>query len=492
MVNGTSSYFDSSFHADRILTERFLDSLLTDFSVYKTPKEQMHIAYLLSITKHVSCSHNELYYTKKNLQTLANWISQGCSENVYAFSEIVNDLINYDIELHKKLTKKVNWNAFFQSFSKSIPKGLYAWGRLINRLTYAVNIEDKSRFANKVFACCAGNCAAVQTQDLPAFSCFLSRIYHLNPELVSSLLLSHIMDYRALWVSEAAQIVEVFDFEFLAYVCGECGLIKRKPTKEQAKVTKSLVSSFPIKEIATFASNSRPRHWHTLYNVFLLIKKYNRKKLLKICELIDLKAIDTTTKSFWEKTDDDLFYLCHSIALSCPQKAEELLLMHKSEINKLCLPLIEISPKLAIELSRQGVQISLVQNNWWELTFTAIDLLITEDRETADKIILENDTSLAKEISSICVLDLENSYILKSIQLISKNNRSTLEAILRKIDLERFEKSVRSTLLDSRTTRMTVSRLHELIEYCAPYSEKPNDFLKFIKLRRPHKTGANR
>ena len=164
------------------------------------------------------------------------------------------------------------------------------------------------------------------------------------------------------------------------------------------------------------------------------------------------------------------------------------MLMHKDEITQLCLPLIEISPRLAIELAKKGVQVSLVQNNWWETTFTAIELLIAEDSETADKIILENDELFSKKISSVCVLDFEGSYLLKSIQLIGKNSESTLEAIVRKIDLERFEKSIRSTLSDSRTTRTTVSRLHELIAYCAPYSENPQAFLKLIKLRRPHKT----
>lgn len=492
IVNGTSYYFNGVFHTERILTEKFLDSLLTDLSVYNTPTEQMHVAYLLSITRRVSYSHNELYYTKKNLRILANWISQSCNENAYAFSEIVNDLINYDLELYKELIKGVNWDTLLLSFSNSNPNGLYSWGRLINRLTYSVSKEDKNSYANKVAVCCAKKYASIRIQDLPAFSGFLSSIYHLSPEIISSILLSHIEDYRKLWVYDTAQIVEVFDFDFLAYLCGECELIKQKPTKEQAKVTRSLVSSFPAKQVASFVSCCRPRHWRTLYNIFLLIKKYNRNKLLKICELIDLKALDTTTKTFWEKTDDDLFFLCHSIALPCPQKAEDLLLMHKDEITMLCLPLIEISPRLAIELSNQGVQVSLVHDNWWELTFTAIDLLIAENRETANKIILENDKPLAKAISSICVLDLENSYLLKSIQLIGKNNEFTLKTILREIDLEGLEKSIRSTLSDSRTTRTTVSRLHELIEYCAPYSEKPQAFLKLIKLRRPRKTKTSR
>ena len=209
---------------------------------------------------------------------------------------------------------------------------------------------------------------------------------------------------------------------------------------------------------------------------------------MEISNSIDLDALKTTTKSFWKETDDDLFFLCHSIALSNPQKAEELLLMHKEDISNLCLPLVEISPKISIELANQGTHVSLVQNKWWELTFNAINLLIAEDRETADKIIQENDEHFAKEISSMCVLDLEDSYLLKSIQLIGKNNKSILEAIVRKIDMERHEKSVKSTLSDSRTTRTTVARLHELIKYCAPYSDEPEVFLKLIKLRRPRNT----
>ena len=488
IVNGTSSYFDDVFHTDRILTERFLDSLLTDLSVYKTPTEQMHAAYLLSITRRVSYSHDELYYTKKNLQTLANWISQSCNENAYAFSEIVNDLINNDVELYKELTKAVNWDVLFQSFSNSDAKGLYSWGRLINRLTYSVNTEGQSKYAEKIFMCCTERYTSIRTRDLPGFSCFLSSVYHLSPELVSNLLLSHIADYRVLWLQDTTQIVEVFDFSFLAYLCGECGLTKQKPTKEQRKVARALVSSLPVKEVASFASCSRSRHWDTLYEVFLLIKQYNAKKLVEICGLIDLDALEATTKAFWKATDDDLFLLCHSIALGDPQKAEQFLFLHKEKISNLCLPLVEISPQLAIELAKQGAHVSLVQNNWWESTFNAIQLLLEKDAETADAIILGNGEHLAKEISSICVLDFENSYLLRSTQLIGKNKRTTLETIVRKIDLERLEKSVRNTLSDSRTTRTTVSRLHQLIEYCALFSEEPEAFLKLIKLRRPRKS----
>lgn len=488
IVNGTSAYFDDIFHTDKILTESFLDSLLSDVSVYRSPMERMHAAYLLSITRRVSYSHDELYYAKKNLQTLANWISQTCNENAYAFSEIVNDLINYDLDLYKELTRVVNWDVLFQSFSASDAKGLYSWGRLINRLTYSVSPEDRISYASKLIACCTEKYTSIQTRNLPAFSNFLSSIYHLSPELTSNLLLSHIADYKALWMHDATQIVEVFDFDFLAYLCGECSLMKLKPTKEQVKVAKALVSTFPVKEVASFASNSRSKDWHTMYKVFLLIKKYDRKKLLEISNNIDLNALKITTKSFWKETDDDLFFLCHSIALSNPQKAEKLLLMHKDEISHLCLPLVEISPKLAVELANQGIQVSLVQNNWWESTFTAISLLIAENRETADRIIRGNDEQFAQKISSICVLDFEDSYLLKSIQLIGKNNESTLEAIVRKIDLEKLEKNVRSTLADSRTTKSTVSRLHDLIKYCAPCREDPQVFLKLIKLRRPRKT----
>lgn len=488
IVNGTSSYFDDVFHTDKILTESFLDSLLTDLSVYRSPTERMHAAYLLSITRRVSYTHDELYYGKKNLQTIANWISQTCNENAYAFSEIVNDLINYDLDLYKELTRIVNWDVLFQSFSASDANGLYSWGRLINRLTYSVEPEDRISYASKLIARCAEKYASIQTRNLPAFSSFLSSVYHLSPELTSNLLLSHIADYKALWMHDATQIVEVFDFDFLAYLCGECSLMKLKSTKEQVKVAKALVSTFPVKEVASFASNSRSRDWHTMYKVFLLIKRHDRKKLLEISNSIDLNALKITTKSFWKETDDDLFFLCHSIALSNPQKAEELLLMHKDEISHLCLPLVEISPKLAVELANQGIQVSLVQNNWWESTFTAISLLIAEDRETADRIIRENDEQFAKKISSICVLDFEDSYLLKSIQLIGKNNESTLETIVRKIDVEKLVKNVRSTLADSRTTKTTVFRLHNLIQYCAPYSEEPQVFLKLIKLRRPRKT----
>ena len=465
IVNGTSSYFDDFFHADRILTESFLNSLLTDLSVYKSPTERMHAAYLLSITRRVSYSHDELFYARNNLKILANWISHACSENAYAFSEIVNDLINYDLELYKELTRAVNWDALFQSLSTSDPKGLYSWGRLINRLTYSVGSEDKRSYANIIIASCSEKYVSIQTRNLPVFSCFLSSIYHLSPELISTFLLSHIAEYKALWMQDVTQIVEVFDFDFLAYLCGECSLTAHKPTKEQKIVAKALVSSFPAKEVASFVSNSRSRDWHTLYKIFLLIKRYDSKKLLEISNSIDLNALKTTTKSFWKETNDDLFFLCHSIALSNPQKAEELLLMHKEEITHLCLPLVEISPQLAIELAKHGAQVSLVQNNWRESTVNAIQLLLEKDAETADAILLGNGEHLAKEISSICVLDFEDSYLLRSIQLIGKNKRTTLETIVRKIDLERLEKSVRNTLSDSRTTRTTVSKLHELIEY---------------------------
>ena len=484
IVNGTSSYFDDGFYTGRILTERFLDSLLTNLSVYKTPTEQMHVAYLLSITRRVSYSHDELFYTKKNLRTLANWISQACTENAYAFSEIVNDLINYDIALHKELTEAVNWDVLFQSFSKSDAKGLYSWGRLINRLTYSVNTEDQRKYADKIFVCCTEMYTSIRTRDLPDFSCFLSNVYHLNPELVSNLLLSHIADYQALWLQDATQIVEVFDFHFLAYLCGECGLTKQKPTKVQKKVDRALVSSLPVKEIAAFASCSRSRHWRTLYEVFLLIKQYDAKKLTEICNLIDLKTISETTKSFWEKTDDDLFFLCYCIALGNPQKAEQLMYSNKDKIRHLRLPLIEISPRLAIELSVKGIGVSLIDNGWWDLTRTAIGLLIDQDKEAADMIIQKNDASISNAISSICVLDLENSFLLESLKLIGNNKRSTLELVVNQIDLAMLQKHVLNTLSDSRTTRTAVKRLHELIDYLALFSSNSQSFLELKKIRR--------
>lgn len=491
IVNGTSTYFDGIYHAERFLTEQTIDVLLNDFSVYKTASERMHVAYLLSVSSRVSHTKNELYYTRKNLGIIAEWISEACNANAYAYSVVVNDLINHDRALYEKLTSKVDWSMLVQSFSKNDTKGLYSWGNLINRLTYSVSDEDLQLFAKKIYTCCVENFNVIPLCDLPEFSYFLGRIYHLSPKMVSDLALSHIAEFKALWLKDTAKMVDIFDFDFLVYLCGESVLVKQKAKEDQKKVAKALVESLPVKEIAAFVSNSRSRHWHTIYRVFLLIKRYSKRKIAAICNLVDLEALNIMTEAFWEKTDDDLFFLCHSIGLGAPQKAEQFIRNNKSKIIHLRLPLIALSPKLAIELSKAGAHISLVENRWWDSTCEAVDMLINEDAEEANTIILSNDRAFAKEISSLCTLDLDDSSLLKTLKLIGDNNRSVLERIVNQIELTEFKDSVIKTLSDSRTTRTKVTRLHELIDYIALFSSNPQSLLELKKIRRKSSSSRN-
>ena len=487
MVNGTAPYFEGIYHTERFLSEKTLQYHLADLSTYNTPAERMHIAYLLSTTYRVSFAENEMYYIESNLEILAEWISNASDENAYAYSIVLNDLINHDKELYKRLTAIIDRDKLFESFAKAKPRSLFSWGKLINRLTYFVSSEDTNCYSNRLHTCCVEKFARINLRDLPSYSDFLCSIYHLSPQIASDLLLSHISDYETLWKTDITEIYEIFDFQFLSYLCGDCVLVRKKPTDTQKKVAKALVATLPPTEVAAFISHSHARHWRTIYQILNLVSKYSKHKVKEICNLVDLRSINQITESFWEKTNDDLFFLCCSIALGDLHKAEELLLTHEEKITHLCLPLVEISPKLAVELSKRGKQVSLVQNNWWGLTYSAIKLLIKEDCETADKIILDNSTCLSSELSTISVLDLDKPFLLKTLQLIGNNKHAALVAIVSQIDLPKLEGSIRRILSDSRVTKTIISRLHDLIKYLATYSADPQIFLNLNKLRRPRK-----
>lgn len=143
LYNGVSRHtWNNNFFAE-LVSENTISFLLDDLTEYSTSVRRRDVAYLIDVTFRLSQERSRAFIRKK-VGEIADWISNADKDCAYAYSRVVNELINYDKELHTALVWEVNWKALLNSLILSPLESLYQWGKLINRLTYGFS-ENQSR-----------------------------------------------------------------------------------------------------------------------------------------------------------------------------------------------------------------------------------------------------------------------------------------------------------------------------------------------------------
>lgn len=122
LCNGARSYnMDEYF-----ITQTMIDSALNEICDISSSEKRMSIIYFLQKVFNFRYERNGEYYFFKHKRLILEWIQNADSKTAYAYSQLINTLINTDIKQHRK-------------FAREIKPNLYSWGELYNRLTYSLS-----------------------------------------------------------------------------------------------------------------------------------------------------------------------------------------------------------------------------------------------------------------------------------------------------------------------------------------------------------------
>ncbi len=118
---------------------------------------------------------------KKNF---LEWIQNADSETAYAYSQLINTLINTDIKLHREFVRQIDWTSLQESLMRENKPNLYSWGNLYNRLTYSLSKKEYllvGEMLESVIEKLCKKASILNIEDLSYFFCF---VMHTNSSYV--------------------------------------------------------------------------------------------------------------------------------------------------------------------------------------------------------------------------------------------------------------------------------------------------------------------
>lgn len=314
----------------------------------------------------------------------------------------------------------------------------------------------------------------VTTSNVATFYYSLSEIFYLNQDLILKLLSQNIDKIQSLCLSNVEEVIEIFDFHFLEYVCGLSHFTLRKPTEQQRHFSRQFVKALPVTSIASFVSQSLPRNWHRIFDIGRLLYRDNKKVYSQIVKAIDYDALNRSSSSLWKKTSGDLHLLFCFIVFGDKETAKQFFMANIEKIEELGLPYIKFLPEETITLYKKGVKIRLFENNWNGETLFALSALCNTF-ETEYKKILDSEVSqLASKISDFCILDFykDEKTLCEILVYIKETHPSVLSKVVPMLNFAKMKEEKLRMLRDDRCGRRSRRQFHEMIDILIEFSNE--------------------
>ena len=486
-----SYMFAFNLNFDRIFfNDLVLNKIFSEMEDETDPEKRGYLLYFLE-RMIAPGSKTVLNYCRNNKDLLVRWISDATSKNAYAYSQLVNGLINNDKELLEYVSGKIEWNKIALNLSNSEPSKLYDWGNLINRLCFNAEHDKKESIFSSLIPAIINVSQSVTANNVEVYFAFLTRLYYLNPKICSELLVKKINEFRSLLMTDFIKGYSVFDFEFLSSFCGLNYFKKITRTKEQKKISKKLIDILPVGQFAKYVENSKPRDWHGLYDILRLLIITNSVKIEEVVNNIDYNNLIKVTAKYWQKTDNGLHLLFAFIAYGSIERAKVFFDANKDKIEELDLPFIKFLPQESIELFSKGVKINLFEQGWVDETLLTIKSMEVCNKSLTEKILYSTMDQSISYVENISYLTFELDKALNLLEYLATNYTNVFYDLCSRINIEKFSNSATEFLNDSRTAEREIKRFRKFVDLIALQSSEDNVKLlrqvKYMKNKRKAK-----
>lgn len=439
LCNGVRSYSSIYSIYEYFVTEQMIESALESLGDYISSEERMWAAVFMEMVFNLKCGKNGNYYFNRHEDILREWVQCADSKTAYAYSDLANTLINKDVKQHKKFVSKFDWTMLQEKMLNENKPDLYAWGRLFNRLLYSFSKKEYLSIG-KLFELSIERLASKATiSNIEGVTSFYCSIMHTNEEAVRSAIEKLIPLYDMYFKKDMYRAIELFDFDFLGYVCGLSLLGRYRASKAQKKSAQLIVSVIPEKEFAETISKCLPRDWHSVNPIMMLIGRYDTEKAKRIVNLIDMNSLGEKAKDSWESSHE-ISELCDILYIGNYKVARRFIEDNMDKIHIMYSTFVMMSPKLAIKAFEKGIEVELVTEHWWEVSLFALKELLRIDSEKARGILTKNIPKFIEKINSITALEFNERYCLDFWLLVYKSAPEVIELITSSIDSEKIKR----------------------------------------------------
>lgn len=436
LCNGMIGYDVFYSASELFITEKMIVSTLDEISHIKSSEERMRIAYFMEKVFDLQYDRNGKYYFYRYREEFLDWIQNSDSKTAYAYSQLINTVINTDIKQHRKFAREINWTSLQESMVRESKPNLYSWGKLYNRLLYSLTKKEYLLVGKMLENAIEKFCGSVS--NIEDLTCFLCSVMHTNSDYIHKTVEKLIPIYATYFKKDMSQAIYLFDFDFLVYVCGLNLLGGHRTTSVEKKSAKLIVSVIPEKEFAEVIMKCQPRDWHTVHPIMELIGRYDREKAKRIIDIVDVSRLVERAKNSWGQSHE-ITELCDILYIGNYKVAQRFIKSNLDKIQTMYSSFIMMSPKCAIEAFNKGTKIDLLTEHWWSVSLFALQGLNKTDVEKTKEMLLENVSQIAERINSITALDFNEKYFLEFLKLIQAIDIEILDMIILELDITKIE-----------------------------------------------------
>lgn len=445
-----------------LISEKMVAFAFENLEQVTAPDARMGLAYFMEKVFSMDFEKNGHWYFCNNKRIILDWVEHACSENVHAYSRLVNTVYNTNHNEHKAFVSCVNWKQLFASLDAESEPNLYSWGELINRLTAFLPRGKDVPFKDMLHSTIDKLVIKTNINNISGLSDFLSQIVYLSSRYVHEVIRNLAPVYHTFLLKETLHATDIFTTDFLGYICG-IGFFARRPSKDQRQTAMALVNQIPEKELAHVMSTCYPRDWNKMYDIMCLIGRHDRAKVKRIVTLIDTCSLSEMVKDAWDDPHD-IVRACSALSIGDNNIATKFIEDNRGRIKKMYSPLIMIAPRCAVDLFNKGVAVDLMTEHWWECSCHALSVLIQEDASIAKAILRQNLPTVAERLNSISTCYMEESHCLKFVQLIHEFDQTIFDELVNQIDVNKMNDSWEKSYEGSYKQKQTKPRYDKLLE----------------------------
>ena len=463
LCNGLLGHTNLYRYEEVLISQTMVSSILELLKEIGTSQERYDITLFMEKTFAKHYKKNGFWYFKQNESLLLDWISHANSVTAYAYSLLVNTLYNTDEKQHRQFVLQIDWIQILQSLMQESTPNLYAWGQLLNRLTFSLSDCERAPIAIALHSVIELLYSRATVSNIAGLSGFMCSVVHLDRTHIHETLRKLTPVYSAYFKKDMAEAIYLLDFDFLMHICGMSLLWGHRTTQEERETAARLVAVLPEKEIATTISNSLPRNWQSIHRIMRLVSLYDRKKAKHIIRSTDIAKLSSTAKDCWEQSYE-ITDLCVALQIGDKKTARSFIECNEDRIQVMYSSLALIAPQCAVRLFAKGVFVDLLSNHWWDIGVYALKEIIKIDKTVAKGILQSNIPGIIKRLNNICEIDFEDRGILDFLQLTAELDADTFDQIDDALDMKRISTRWQSLHIPSKERKRAEKRYSQLLK----------------------------
>ena len=463
LCNGLLGYAFAYHYETDFISEKMISSALECLKDVQTSHERAGIAFFMEKVFALRYKKNGQWYLGKHETLLLDWIAHADSETAYAYSRLINTLLNTDKKWYRQFTQKVSWSQVIQSMMQEKKSNMYAWGQLLNRLTCFFSKQEYVQFRETLTPVVVEIRSKTTVSSIADLSDFLCSIAHLAPSCVHETVRVLMPVYKDYFKNDMIHALDLFDFNFFLYICGISLLGGHRATKEERETAEALVAALPVAEFASAISNSLPRNWRSIFEIICLVRQYYKQKAKNIITLVDIDRLSDTAKDSWCDYAE-IADICVGLQTGDCKMARRFVEYNRDRIQIMYSPLAMIAPQCATSLFKDGVTVELMTGHWWKISFHALMELIKADGTAAKAILFSNITAIINRLNDSFAIDFDDDSCLTFLRLVRECDENIFEKIIATLNCETISDNWTKSYINPRKKKQVEKRYRQFLD----------------------------